>query len=101
MGTTLFEQPGAERWTLCGTGEYNDAADACWYDEDGHPITYATRREAEKEAAENQIEMWTQVAEGGRSFDEVDPPEEAMPCTLNEDGSITLEDGTHIENRKP
>lgn len=68
-------------------------------DEQGMPVVYSTREEAEREIAEDCIERLRQFLEGQRSFeDAVTVDEFVVAVTRFEDGSITDEDGKVFPN---
>ena len=69
-------------------------------DGEGRPTTYATREEAQRELDEDQQEFARQVAEGERDEDEMPEPDEIHACTVMDDGSVVLEDGTMIPVEK-
>lgn len=64
-----------------------------WRDADGRPTHHLTREGAEQEARDDYEERKASL------FDEegVDPIDEVLAGFLNEDGSITLDDGHVIE----
>lgn len=41
-----------------------------WYDEDGYPVTYSTKRKAQEEIADTQMEYWRQFMAHERSFED-------------------------------
>ena len=66
-------------------------------DEDGKPVTHATREEAQASADEDVAEWARQVADGDRDADDVPDADEVLEGTLKEDGSFTGTDGTYVE----
>jgi hypothetical protein len=82
--------------------EYDMAGDPIpYYDEEGKPVTHPTREEAQAEADSDTRECQQQVEDGERTEDEVPEPDEVHPCTVDEDGTVTLVDGTIIPTREP
>lgn len=41
-----------------------------WYDEDGYPVTYSTKRKAQEEIADTQMEYWRQFMARERPFED-------------------------------
>ena len=67
--------------------------------EDGKPIVYPTREEAEREIASDCIERLFQYLEGERDFEDAMTVEEyIVPVTAYADGSITDETGNVFPN---
>ena len=65
-----------------------------WYDEDGYPVTYATKRKAQEEIAETQIEYWQQFMTRERSFvDATNVEDYILPVQRLKDRTIKTKDG--------
>jgi hypothetical protein len=64
-----------------------------YYDENGQPVTHATREEAQASVDDDMKEYRQQVADGERTEDEVPLPDKVYECTVNHDGTVILEDG--------
>ncbi len=41
-----------------------------WYDEDGYPVTYCSKRKAQEEIADTQMEYWRQFMARERPFED-------------------------------
>lgn len=67
--------------------------------EDGKPVVYPTREEAEREIASDCIERLSQYLTGERGFEDAITIEEyIVPVTAYSDGSITDESGDVFPN---
>jgi hypothetical protein len=64
--------------------------------EDGKPVTYATREEAQASVDEDVEEYRLQVEAGEREEDDVPEADDILHGMLNEDGSFNADDGTYI-----
>jgi hypothetical protein len=65
-----------------------------WYDEDGYPVTYSTKRKAQEEIADTQIEYWQQFMARERSFvDAANVEDYILPVQRLKDRTIKTKDG--------
>lgn len=72
-----------------------------WRDENDLPIVYLTRREAEREIADDVMIRLREFMDGSRDFEDAMTVEEyVVEVDVLADGSITDADGNHFTSRR-
>ena len=65
-----------------------------WYDENGDPVTYQTRRKAQEEIADTQMEYWRQFMARERPFEDAANIDDCIVKVRRlADGTIQTKDG--------